>query len=51
LLPLLALWIFILKLPIPLSMVLFIIGWLLGFPGGLIGFYMSRSIRVSGVLD
>jgi hypothetical protein len=51
LLPLLALWIFVLKLPVPLSLALFGFGWLLCFPGGIIAFYMCRSIRHSGVLD
>lgn len=49
-LPLLVPWLFIFKLPILTVVGLYVAGWLLGFPGGWIGFYLCRSIGRSGIV-
>lgn len=49
-LPLLIPWLFIFKLPITTVVLLYAAGWALCFPGGLIGFYLCRSIGRSGIV-
>lgn len=49
-LPLLVPWLFVFKLPLPSVILFFIIELLMGIPGGLIGFYMCRSIGRSGIV-
>ena len=51
LIPLLALWLFVLKLPVSVSILLYVAGWALCIPGGLIAFYLCRSIGKSATLN
>ena len=48
--PILGLWIFLFQLPIVIVLGLFIVCWLLCIPGGVIAFYLCRSIARAGVL-
>jgi hypothetical protein len=50
LLPLIPVWMFVFKLPLPLWIGLFFLGWATSIPGGIIGFYLCRSIGRSGLV-
>lgn len=50
LMPLAVLWLFILRLPLVLVLIMLAVGWLLCFPGGFAAFYLCRSIGKSGVV-
>lgn len=49
-LPLLGIWIFIFNFPLWIVVVLYIAAWALCFPGGILGFYLCRSIGQSGIV-
>lgn len=50
LLPLIPVWLFVFKLPILFAAGLFLLGWATSIPGGIIGFYLCRSIGRSGLV-
>ncbi len=50
LLPLIPVWLFVFKLPILFAVGLFLLGWATSIPGGIIGFYLCRSIGRSGLV-
>jgi len=50
LLPLIPVWLFVFKLPVIATVGLFFLGWATSIPGGIIGFYLCRSIGRSGLV-
>jgi hypothetical protein len=50
LLPLIPVWLFVFKLPILFAVGLFLLGWATSIPGGIIGFYLCRSIGRAGLV-
>jgi hypothetical protein len=50
LLPLIPVWLFIWKLPVYMAAFWFLVGWATSIPGGIIGFYLCRSIGRSGLV-
>lgn len=50
LLPLIPVWLFVFKLPVIAAVGLFFLGWATSIPGGIIGFYLCRSIGRSGLV-
>lgn len=50
LLPLIPVWLFVFKLPILFAAGLFLLGWFTSIPGGIIGFYLCRSIGRAGLV-
>jgi hypothetical protein len=50
LLPLIPVWLFVFKLTIPFAIGLFLLGWATSIPGGIIGFYLCRSIGRAGLV-
>jgi hypothetical protein len=49
-LPLVGVWLLIFNFPVWIVIVLFFAAWALCFPGGFLGFYLSRSIGRSGIV-